>query len=108
MAHSHGLPSSFFTCFAELAPQLFPDSEIARLWGISRGKHGLRATKADYFGTEGIAPFLHEELVELLRKNYFSLNLDESSVNSKTQLDLNVSLNSDGFPGGRNISSRDL
>ena len=105
MGHSHGLSSSFFSCFADLVPQLFPDSEIARLWGTSRGKHGLRATKADYFGTEGIAPYLHNELVSLLRKNYFSLNLDESSVNSKTQLDLNVSLNSDGIPVKKHLTT---
>ena len=32
MGHSHGLSSSFFSCFANIVQQFFPDSsEIARL-----------------------------------------------------------------------------
>ena len=31
--------------------KLFPDSEIAKLWGTSGGKGGLRASKGDYMCT---------------------------------------------------------
>ena len=85
--HSHGLPSTIFTCFAQLAPTLFPDSKIAERWG-GLGRDGMRRTKGDYFLMNGIAPFLKEELVENLRKFFFSISVDESLVNKKTELDL--------------------
>ena len=82
--HSHGLPSSFFTCFSRIVQKLFPDSPIAQKWGSPGTLTGLRATKGDYFCTHGLHPFLLEELLQILRKNPFSINIDESGVNSKT------------------------
>ena len=79
-----------FTCFAEIVPTLFPDSKIAQRWG-GHGRDGMRHTKGDYFLTEGIAPFLKSELVENLKTTFFSVSVDESSVNKKTELDVNVS-----------------
>ena len=79
-----------FTCFAELAPKLFPDSKIAGQWG-GHGRDGMRMTKGNYFLTEGIAPFLKSELIEILRNSFFSVNVDESSVNKKTELDVHAS-----------------
>jgi hypothetical protein len=67
MVHTHGLPSCVFTCFANLAPKLFSDSNIAKRWGSE--KEGMRKTKGDYFQ-------IKEDLSEKLRTNFFSLNID--------------------------------
>ena len=103
--HSHGLPSSFFTCFSEIVPKLFPDSEIAKKWGSSGTRTGMRSTKGDYFCTHGLHPFLLEELLQILRKNPFSLNVDESGVNKKTQVDVNASFNLEGISYKQNLTS---
>ena len=63
---------------------MFPDSKLALDWG-SLNK-GMRQNKGDYFATHGIGPFLKEELNQSLRKCFFSLNFDESSVNKTSQL----------------------
>ena len=89
LVHNHLLPTEFFTCFAELAPRLFPDSNIAKRWADSN--ESMRRNKGDYFLTHGLHPHLQELLVETLRTNFFSLNFDESAVNKTSQLDLNVS-----------------
>ena len=89
LVHNHLLPSEFFTCFAELAPRLFPDSNIAKRWADSN--ESMRRNKGDYFLTHGLHPHLQELLVETLRTNFLSLNFDESAVNKTSQLDLNVS-----------------
>ena len=41
--------------------------------------------------TDGIHPYLKEQLVDKLRKSHFSINIDESSVLKTSQLDINVS-----------------
>ena len=87
--HTHLLPSDIFTCFAELAPKMFPDSNIAKRWAESN--ESMRRTKGDYFLTHGLHPHIQNILVEALRSNFFSLNFDESAVNKTSQLDLNVS-----------------
>ena len=87
--HTHGLPSSSFTCFGALAEKIFPDSNIAKRW--SGSKDGMRQTKGDYFLTHGVYEFHHKNLIKKLKSNFFSVNIDESSVNSKSQLDVNVS-----------------
>ena len=90
MLHFHGVPSHIFTCFAKMVPTIFPDSQIAKKWA-SGGKHGFRSTKADYFLTHGIYPFQLQNLVSTLKTSFFSLNFDETSINLKSQLDINVS-----------------
>lgn len=50
-----------------------------------------------------IHPHLHEKLVETLRTTFFCLNIDESSVNKATQLDINCS-----FPRGDQIVKEHL
>ena len=87
--HTHGLPSSCFTCFGALAEKIFPDSNIAKRW--SGTKDGMRQTKGDYFLTHGVYEFNHQNLIKILRNCHFSVNIDESSVNKKSQLDVNVS-----------------
>ena len=71
MMHFHGVPSHIFTCFAKMAPSIFPDSQIAKKWA-SGGKHGFRATKADYFLTHGIYPFQLQNLISILKTSFFS------------------------------------
>ena len=90
MLHFHGVPSSLFTCFAKLAPTIFPDGQIAKKWA-SGGKNGFRATKGDYFLTHGLFPHQLQKLINKLRKSFFSLNFDETSINLKSQLNINVS-----------------
>ena len=102
--HNHGILSQFFYCSSQLFPQMFPDSKLALEWG-SKNK-GMRQSKGDYFATHGIGPFLKEELNQSLRKCFFSLNFDESSVNKTSQLDINVSYWNE-TEGGR-ISKRNL
>ena len=87
--HTHLLPSKILTCFAELAPKMFPDSNIAKRWAESN--ESMRRTKGDYFLTHGLHPHIQNILVEALRSSFFSLNFDESAVNRTSQLDLNVS-----------------
>lgn len=87
--HSHNCNSEMFSCFNGMVAELFPDSEIAKSW--STCNKGLGRTKGDYFGQHGIAPFLHNSLVSKLRTTFFSIGFDESSINSTTQLDVNVS-----------------
>lgn len=89
MVAHHNIPSSFNSCFSDCVSQLFPDSDIAKLWNSS--EHGMRETKGDYFVSHGIAKFQREELEKILRENYFSVNFDESSINKRTELDINVS-----------------
>ena len=102
------MPSRFFTCFSKIVPKLFPDSEIAKLWGVSGGKGSLRCTKRDYLCTHGIHPFLQDQLLQVLRQNFFSLDIDESSVLNKTQLDVNVSYNYQGEWNKRNLTTISL
>ena len=87
--HAHGLPSSSFTCFGDLARRIFPDSNIAKRW--SGTKDGMRQTKGDYFLTHGTYLFHHQKLTNTLRDSFFSINIDESAVNRKSQLNVNVS-----------------
>ena len=87
--HSHSLPSSAFSCFGDLAARIFPDSNIARRW--SGTKDGMRTTKGDYFLTHGVYDYHHQNLINILKCTFFSINIDESSVNKKSLLDVNVS-----------------
>ena len=87
--HTHGLPSSSFTCFGALAHKIFPDSKIAKRW--SGSKEGMRLTKGDYFLTHSLYEFNHQNLIKMLKNNFFSVNFEESSVNRQSQLDVNVS-----------------
>jgi hypothetical protein len=87
--HDHSLPSSSFTWFVDLAARIFPDSNIARRW--SGYKDGMRKKKGDYFLTHWVYDFHHQNLINTLETTFFSINIDESSVNRKSLLDVNVS-----------------
>ena len=50
--HSHGIGSEFFDCSSKLFPKMFPDSEIAKLWGTP--KKGMGRHKGDYLASFGI------------------------------------------------------
>ena len=51
----------------------------------------MRRTKGDYFLTHGTYAYHHQKLINTLKKSFFSINIDESAVNRKSQLDINVS-----------------
>ena len=51
----------------------------------------MHRTKGDYLATHGIFPHIKQKLINTLRKGFFSINFDESSVLAKSQLDINVS-----------------
>ena len=87
--HFHNVNSEMFSCFSKIVPELFPDSEIAKLWGTAN--YGLNKTKGDYFGEHGLAPFFKEQMISKLQTSPFSLSFDESSIKGTSQLDLNVS-----------------
>lgn len=107
MLHHHGIPSSLFTCFADSVTRIFPDSNIARRW--STGQTGFRSTKGDYFATYGIYPYQLKKLVSQLQKTFFSINFDETSINSTSQLDVNVSyMNDDGNMVKENLVTIDM
>ena len=87
--HNHNVNSELFSCFSKVVGDMFPDSAVAKLWSTNNSGMGL--TKGDYYGLNGIAPFLKEEIISILQTSPFSLSFDESSINSTSQLDLNVS-----------------
>ena len=87
--HHHNVNSEIFSCFSKIVGDMFPDSEVAKLW--STNNSGMGSTKGDYYGLNGIAPFLKEGIISNLRASPFSLSFDESSINKTSQLDLNVS-----------------
>ena len=51
----------------------------------------MRLTKGDYFLTHSLYEFNHQNLIKMLKNNFFSVNFEESSVNRQSQLDVNVS-----------------
>ena len=51
----------------------------------------MRTTKGDYFLTHGVYDYHHQNLINILKCTFFSINIDESSVNRKSLLDVNVS-----------------
>ena len=106
MLHSHGIPSKIFTCFAEQAPKIFPDSPIAQKWAT--GKTGFRSTKADYFATHGIYPHQLQKTIENLRSKFFSINFDETSINGESQLAVNVSYPIEGNMLKENLITIDM
>jgi hypothetical protein len=81
---NHNIPVSFSDCFAQLAPKMFPDSDIAKNMHLHR-------MKANYCLEFGIAPHHKEKVLDCLRKSPFSLNYDGSVVNKKDMLNINVS-----------------
>lgn len=107
MLHHHGAPSSLLACFAKQAHVLFPDSNIAKKWS-SGGKSGFRSTKGDYFATHGIYPHQLQKLINILKTTFFLINFDETSLNDKSQLDINVSFMCEGEIIKENLVTIDM
>ena len=45
----------------------------------------MRLTKGDYFLTHSLYEFNHQNLINMLKNNFFSVNFEESSVNIKRE-----------------------
>ena len=83
--HSHGIPCLFFDCATDMVKRMFPDSKIAQGLNIAR-------TKGTYLATHGIHRDLRTDLISKMKKQFFSLNFDESSVLDTSQLNVVVSV----------------
>lgn len=68
----HNIPFLVADCFTRLCKAMFPDSKIASKFSCSR-------TKTTQIVKRSLAPSLHQEVVEHLKNNPFSLAIDESN-----------------------------
>lgn len=68
----HNIPLTFADCYDELVKSSFEDSKIANEYHCKR-------TKSTYILTDGLLPCIHEETVNDLKSNKFSLLIDESN-----------------------------
>ena len=88
MLANHGLPIAVSDCLNTLLPQIFHDSKIAASMSFGR-------TKAGYLITDGLGPYYHQKIVNNMKHRPFSINVDESTVNKKQQININASIVSD-------------
>lgn len=68
----HNIPFLVADCFNRLCKAMFPDSKIA-------SKSSCGRTRTTQIVKRSLAPFLHQEVVEHLKNNPFSLAIDESN-----------------------------
>ena len=80
---AHGIPQHAAGCAGELFQQMFPDSKTAAKMTFSESKQGYEITHCR-------GPYYQTQLVERLRREFFSVNIDESTVLKTTQLALTV------------------
>ena len=85
---NHSIPESFADCLNTLLPKIFPDSKIA-------GQMKLGRTKASYMLQYGVGEYYHKYIVKCMNTYPFSLNIDESDVNKKGVVNINVSFRND-------------
>ena len=85
---NHSIPESFADCLNTLLPKIFPDSKIA-------GQMKLGRTKASYMLQYGVGEYYHKQIVKCMNTYPFSLNIDESDVNKKGVVNINVSFRND-------------
>jgi len=62
---------------------MFPDSKIAAKFSFSDSKQG-------YVITHGLGPYYNDSLKELLKSEFFSINIDESTILKSSQLAITV------------------
>ena len=72
---AHGIPQHAAGCAGELFQQMFPDSKIAAKMTFSESKQG-------YEITHGLGPYYQTQLVERLRREFFSVNIHRSEDHS--------------------------
>ena len=75
---AHGISPHAAGCAGRLFQQMFPDSKIAAKMTFSDSKQG-------YEITHSLGPYYNDQLVSRLRCEFFSVNIDESTV-LKTQI----------------------
>ena len=80
---AHGISPHAAGCAGRLFQQMFPDSKIAAKMTFSDSKQG-------YEITHGLGPYYNDQLVARLRCEFFSVNIDESTVLKTSQLALTV------------------
>ena len=74
---AHGIPPHVSSCTTLLFKQMFPDSKIAD-------------SKQGYEITHALGQHYNTRLVNRLQQEYFSINIDESTVLEKNQLAITV------------------
>lgn len=75
----HHVPFTHINHLSEICKKAFPDSEIAK-------NLQLKKTKLTYIMQDGIAHYERNEISEILRKQKFSILIDESTDVSVTQI----------------------
>ncbi|KAK2174862.1 hypothetical protein NP493_770g00010 [Ridgeia piscesae] len=80
---AHGIPPHVASCTTLLFKQMFPDSKIAEKFTFSDSKQG-------YEITHGLGQHYNTRLVNRLQQEYFSINIDESTVLKTNQLAITV------------------
>ena len=80
---AHGISPHAAGCAGRLFQQMFPDSKIAAKMTFSDSKQG-------YEITHGLGPYYYDQLVARLHCEFFSMNIDESTVLKTSQLALTV------------------
>jgi hypothetical protein len=70
---AHGIPPHVASCTTLLFKQMFPDSKIAEKFTFSDSKQGYKIT-------HGLGQHYNTRLVNRLQQEYFSINIDESTV----------------------------
>ena len=80
---AHGIPPHVASCTTLLFKQMFPDSKIAEKFTFSDSKQG-------YEITHGLGQHYNTRLVNRLQQEYFSINVDESTVLKTNQLAITV------------------
>lgn len=76
---AHGISPHAAACTSTLFAQMFPDSKIAAKFSFSDSKQG-------YEVTHGLGPYYSSNLTSRLQSEYFSINIDESTVLKSSQL----------------------
>ena len=87
---NHNIPNSSHTaeCLVSLMKEKIPDSEIVQKVQLSR-------EKARYLTIHGVGAYYEESVVEKLRNcDAFSVSIDESEVNHRSELEIQVKVSS--------------
>ena len=87
---NHNIPNSSHTaeCLVSLMKEKIPDSEIIKKVQLSR-------EKARYLTIHGVGAYYEESVVEKLRNcDAFSVSIDESEVNHRSELEIQVKVSS--------------
>ena len=79
----HDIAPSYLECLIPLLKEYAADSHIIKALELG-------TTKAAYVIKHGIAPAYHDEVSSALKKEVFSLGIDESEINHISELEIGV------------------